>query len=117
MREVAMSSIAPVIFLIDWTERVRRRSTLSCAAISASRSLLRGRLVDLDGLLVHLVGVHRLRVLLVAGHRGPIGGGELLLERLHRLHHAVLGALVERPGVTDLRQDALLVVPDVVEEL
>jgi hypothetical protein len=29
MREEAMSSIARVIFFVDWTERIRRRTTRS----------------------------------------------------------------------------------------
>ena len=33
IREVAMSSIALVIFFVDWIERIRRRRSLSCAAI------------------------------------------------------------------------------------
>src|SRR6185503_16413360 len=33
MREAAMSSIALVIFLVDWTERIRRRRTRSWAPI------------------------------------------------------------------------------------
>ena len=34
MREAAMSSIARVIFLVEDTERMRRRRTLICAATS-----------------------------------------------------------------------------------
>jgi hypothetical protein len=33
MREDAISSIARVIFFVDWTERIRRRTTRSCAPI------------------------------------------------------------------------------------
>jgi hypothetical protein len=32
IRDAAMSSIARVIFIVDWTERIRRRTTRSCAA-------------------------------------------------------------------------------------
>ena len=31
IRDAAMSSIARVIFIVDWTERIRRRTTRSCA--------------------------------------------------------------------------------------
>src|SRR5918998_4155307 len=53
IREVAMSSIALVIFFVDWTERIRRRRSLSCAAIVAS--LLGSALVDLDRFALDLV--------------------------------------------------------------
>jgi hypothetical protein len=33
MRELAMSSIARVIFFVDWTDLIRRRTTRSCAPI------------------------------------------------------------------------------------
>ena len=54
IREVAISSMARVIFLMDCVERMRLRRTRICAAMASSVLL-----ADLDGLLVDVVFVHR----------------------------------------------------------
>src|SRR4249919_3122416 len=42
MRDAAMSSIARVIFIVDWTERIRRRTTRSCAPTGPLAARARG---------------------------------------------------------------------------
>src|SRR5882757_10467067 len=56
IRDVAISSWALVIFLIDPAERMRPRNSRSVAAIGYL-VLLRRRLADLDGFLLDVVGI------------------------------------------------------------
>src|SRR6478672_3681998 len=113
-----MSSIALVIFFVDWTERIRRRRTRSCAAIIAS--LLRfgfwGLLGDLDRLALDLVGVHRVGFFLLA-QRGAVRRGELLLKRLYRVHQLLLGVLAELFALPDRVEDALVMPADIGKEV
>ena len=112
-----MSSIALVIFLMDCVDRIRRRSTRICAAIGLPSALRRGRLVDLDRLLVDLVLVQRLGLGLLRHHRGAVGGGEALLELLDASLSRSSLLVGELAGVADLGEDALVVAPQVVQEL
>src|SRR3954464_10107108 len=85
MREDAISSIARVIFLVDWTERIRRRTTRSWAPMLGS-VVPSGVLVDRRHAIPADVGLDlvRRRALSEAG-LGPSTG-------VHRLEH-----LAERP--------------------
>src|SRR3954447_26222067 len=85
MREDAISSIARVIFLVDWTERIRRRTTRSWAPMLGS-VVPSGVLIDRRHAIPADVGLDlvRRRALSEAGI-GPRTG-------VHRLEH-----LGERP--------------------
>src|SRR5437868_2510071 len=66
MREAAMSSIARVIFLVDSTLRIRRRSARSCPPAISAPSLRRGSCADHEPLLEVAEGGGEL----VLGERG-----------------------------------------------
>src|SRR6185503_20164591 len=100
MREVAMSSMARVIFMVDWTDRIRRRTSRSCAPISSPRLLLT-RELDAAGRFAR-----RPRLLLEFLRRRPaeLLQGLLLLigQRLGRVvlqRRLALGGLEEEPEV------------------
>src|SRR2546430_16862376 len=109
-----MSSIALVIFFVDWTPRIRRRSRRRRAPKSAL--LLRRRAPDtLHGLLLllalHLAGLGLLRRLL------PLARRELLLELLHRVAERVLDVLGEGPLLPDVLVELRALVLEVVVQL
>src|SRR5689334_24791492 len=107
MRAPAISSCAEKIFFVDCVERMRRRSARREAATSSG-------LLDLDGLLAALRGVHRLGVLLEGL---SLAGGELAVEVRHGALQGGSGVVAERLGLADLVEDAAVTAGDEVEEL
>src|SRR4249919_1254535 len=95
MRDAAMSSIARVIFIVDWTERIRRRTTRSWAPI-ALRGLLRAGLAD--GACPLLGSVRALlEAVFDAARRAVI---QIVLGRGHAIPAHVGLDLVRRGGLT-----------------
>src|ERR1700755_2519793 len=99
IRDVAMSSIARVIFFVDWTVRTRRRYSRSWPA-TGSGLLDRLRAVHPDGLLLDLLRLKRVGSRLVdqrlAGRKR-----ELPLELADRLLQVRDGRVLELAGRPD----------------
>src|SRR6266545_3043567 len=119
MRDAAISSMALVIFFVDWMERIRRRTSRSCAPTRSA--------------LFVLVLVHRRHPvpphvgLDLVGRRGgadarraprpPAGGGEDLLEGEDGLLQLGLDLLGEVALVPDVLNDLAVAGGHEVEQL
>src|SRR6185437_5664568 len=110
MRLVATSSCALVIFLVDRTVRIFRRSSCTCPAMTTSSpgpgAGPSRAPAPLERLGLRLVDRHA--VFLAEEH---------LLEVVDRLDQRVDRVLVELLGIGDLVQELLALVAEVVQEL
>lgn len=104
MRDVAISSWALVIFLIDPAERIRPRSSRSVAAMVSYFFFFGAGFLTFHGFLGELILVEGLDMF-VGHHRAATGGREALLEVLDDLGELVGGLLGELLAVPDLSQN------------
>src|SRR5918992_652588 len=111
MREVAMSSWARVIFAVDLTDLICRRSCRSCAPIRRSALLDPGDLLLLDRLFVDRV--HRL----LFEEQAAAADLEALLELRDGVLERGQSVVGQLAGLPDRGEDALVVALDVVVEL